>query len=300
MASQSITFIGIGNMGLAAVLALLKSDSSITIWNRTVTRPQVQTAVGAGAVLEEDLGKALSKSAMVFICLLDYGKIRQSLEAIRASSPSVLAGKTVVNLTNGTPRQAREMHSWLQETWNVERYFDGAIMVTPQMVGGPHSFLVASGEDEAAFSEPSRLLSPIGNPQYLGPDIAAAARYDLAALSTMYGLFSGSFIGMALLKRSPNPSIGKIVKESIVPFLTALVPYIGEIATAWDEERWEDNMGNPVLMQLEGVRNIVAACEEEGVDSSFMTNLVNLMEKVVEQHGGDAGVTAVGKLLLKD
>jgi len=285
-------------MGLAAVLALLKSGSPVTVWNRTATRPQVRTAVDAGAMLEVDLAKAVSKNQLIFVCLLDYPSFHQCFEALGASSS--LAGKTVVNMTNGTPRQARETQAWLRETWHVDHYFDAAIMVTPQMIGGQESFLVASGEDSASFSVAAGLLSSIGTPQYLGPDITAAARFDLAALSSMYGMFAGSFIGMALLKRSPNPSVGGTVKNQIVPFLTALIPYLGHIASAWDEERWEDNMGNPVAMQLEGVRNIVAACEEEGVDATIMVQLMELMKRVVDEHGGDAGVTGVGKLLLRN
>ena len=296
--NAGILFVGIGNMGLAAVLALLKSGSAVTVWNRTITRPQVKTAVEAGAVLEEDLSKAIATHSTIFICLLDYDKIYQSFENINPSS--MLTGKTVVNLTNGTPKQASEMQMWCRER-QVERYFDAAIMVTPQMVGGPHSFLVASGEDSLSFAAPAKLLSSIGKAQYMGPDVTAAARFDLAALSTMYGMFAGSFVGMALLKRSPSQkSIGDAVRNDIVPFLTALVPYLGLIADAWDEERWTDNMGSPVAMQLEGLKNLAAACEDEGVGTIFVPELAALMKRVVKMHGGDAGVAGVGALLLRE
>jgi len=70
MAAQSgITFIGIGNMGLASVLALLKSGSPVTVWNRTAARPQVITAVDAGAHARSGPRKSgLQESA--HLCLL--------------------------------------------------------------------------------------------------------------------------------------------------------------------------------------------------------------------------------------
>ncbi|KAK4454483.1 hypothetical protein QBC34DRAFT_160202 [Podospora aff. communis PSN243] len=294
-ATQGITFIGIGNMGLAAVLALRKANLPITIWNRTTTSPKVQSAIAAGATLEPSLSAALSANPLIIICLLDYPTITSLFSPL---SPSLFTNKTIINLTNGTPRQSTAMQTLLTDR-QVTSYFDGAIMVTPQMVGSPHSLLVISGQDESTFSSISHALSPIGNPQYLGPDITSASRFDLAALSAMYGMFAGGMAGMALLKRGPgSPKIGKTVKEQIVPIISALVEYLGLLAEAWDGERWGDSMGNPMGMQLEGVKNIVEACREEGVDGRVLEALRGQMEGVVGRFGADSGLAGLGILLL--
>ncbi|KAM7211784.1 hypothetical protein V8F06_012821 [Rhypophila decipiens] len=305
-AAQGITLIGVGNMGLALATALLKSNHRVTIWNRTPTRPQVQTAIDQGAVLAKDLATAISKSNIIIVCLLDYETIKTSFNSL--PDRDVFSGKTLINLTNGTLQQAREMQAFVLETTaRAKQYFDGAVMVTPQMVAGPHSFLVISGADDDVDSVKD-VLSPIGRVQYLGSDITAASRFDLAALASMYGMFSGAFIGMGLLKRAGTSDgndkstamIGRVIKEEIVPFLTALVPYLGLIAGSWDEEKWEENLGNPVGMQLQGVRNIISACREEGVDNAGMLDgLADLMARVVERYGSDAGVAGVGEFLLK-
>ncbi|KAM7189681.1 hypothetical protein V8F33_009929 [Rhypophila sp. PSN 637] len=305
-AAQGITLIGVGNMGLALATALLKSDHRVTIWNRTATRPQVQTALDQGAVLEKDLATAISKNNIIIVCLLDYETIKTSFNSL--PDRDVFAGKTLINLTNGTLQQAREMQTFVLETARAKRYFDGAIMVTPQMVSGPHSFLVISSADDDVDSV-RHVLSPIGRVQYLSGDITAASRFDLAALASMYGMFSGAFIGMGLLKRAGTSdgndentaTIGRVIKEEIVPFLTALVPYLGLIAGSWDEEKWEENLGNPVGMQLQGVRNIIVACREEGVDhgGEMLDGLADLMARVVERYGSDAGIAGVGEFLLK-
>jgi len=318
-ATKAVTFLGIGNMGCAAVLALLKAGTSVTIWNRTTTRPHVKKAIDAGATLEPNLSKAISATDTIIICLLDYATITTALSNLD-DHPSKITNwpnKTIINLTNGTPRQSHEMETFFLKEKGARVYLDGAIMVTPQMVGGPHSFLVLSGggcgqDDETSFSPScSSILSGIGRPQYLGPEIAAAARFDLAALSSMYGMFAGAFVGMGFLKRggaggggdtskSPNPKIGQVVKEQIVPFLTALVPYLGGIAEMWDREDWMDNMGNPVGMQLEGVRNILEACREDGIKgAAVLEELGKLMQRAVERHGEDSGVAFVGALMLE-
>ncbi|KAK4209252.1 hypothetical protein QBC37DRAFT_352118 [Rhypophila decipiens] len=307
-APQGVTLIGVGNMGLALATALLKSNHRVTIWNRTPTRPQVQTAIDQGAVLAMDLATAISKNNIIIVCLLDYETIKTSFNSL--PDTDVFSGKTLINLTNGTLQQAREMQAFVLETTaRAKQYFDGAIMVTPQMVGGPHSFLVISGADDSDVNSVKDVLSPIGRVQYLGSDITAASRFDLAALASMYGMFSGAFVGMGLLKRAGTSddgndkntaTIGRVIKEDIVPFLTALVPYLGLIAGSWDEEKWEENLGNPVGMQLQGVRNINAACREEGVDGGEMLDgLADLMARVVERYGSDAGIAGVGEFLLK-
>ena len=317
-ATKAVTFLGIGNMGCAAVLALLKAGTSVTIWNRTTTRPHVKKAIDAGATLEPNLSKAISATDTIIICLLDYATITTAFSNLDDHPPKITnwPNKTIINLTNGTPRQSHEMETFFLKEKGARVYLDGAIMVTPQMVGGPHSFLVLSGgggQDETSFTSSyySKILSGIGRPQYLGPEIAAAARFDLAALSSMYGMFAGAFVGMGFLKRgggggggdtskSPNPEIGQVVKGQIVPFLTALVPYLGGIAEMWDKEDWMDNMGNPVGMQLEGVRNILEACREDGIKgAAVLEELGKLMQRAVERHGEDSGVAFVGALMLE-
>jgi 3-hydroxyisobutyrate dehydrogenase-like beta-hydroxyacid dehydrogenase len=328
--TQGVTFIGVGNMGSAAIQALLRANFAVTIWNRTKARLPVDAAIAAGAVFEPDLRAAIAKHNVIFICVLDYSKIASIFATLQPSTSdstfSALKDKVIINLTNGTPGQARSMDLWFKMQ-GAQRYFDGAVMVTPQMVSGQHSFLVVSGEHEAAAGEIEHLLSPIGNPQFLGGDVGAAACFDVAALASMYGMFAGSFLGMALLKKGSGPSpsssvlsssahttphassgkpssgagsqIGSVVAKQIVPFLTALVPYLSLIADAWDAGNWKGNMGNPMGMQVEALHNIMAACEEEGIDGRLLAEMQRLMGRVVREFGEDAGITALGTYLFK-
>ncbi|KAJ4324557.1 hypothetical protein N0V84_003836 [Fusarium piperis] len=294
---QALTFLGLGNMGSALVQALLKASNKVTIWNRTVDRPQVRAAVEAGAILEVDIQSAISRSNTIVICLLDYSSIKTALAEVPTSA---LEGKTIVNLTNGTPKQAREMAGWAT-SHSVKYYFDGAVMVTPQMIGGPQSFLVISGQTPETFEPIASLLEPIGRPEYLGAAIDAAARYDLAALSSMFGMFSGMFVAMALLKKghiTTDEKLEPVVSGSLNPFLGALIPYNGLIARSWDDEAWDDNLGNPIGMQAQALRNILEACRDDGVDDGFLKNLTTAMEGVVKDRGENGGIAVIGEYLL--
>jgi 3-hydroxyisobutyrate dehydrogenase-like beta-hydroxyacid dehydrogenase len=316
MAQTEITSIGIGNMGAALASTLLKASTSVTIWNRTASRPEVQSLITAGAHFTPSITSAIATSPTLLLCLLDYPTIYSVLAPLSpttTTSPLPLTGKTVINLTNGTPSQARALQSHLAAL-GCTAYFDGGIMVTPQLVGTPTSFVILSGETEAAYRAHAKdILAPIGTIQYVAEDAGAASLYDVAALAAMYGMFAGAFTGMALLK---NQRLGREREEGgegkggkveikgavdgvVVPVLAALVPYVGLLAEQVDRETWGDSMGNPLAMQAAGVRNILRACEEEGVDGTALGFLAGLMDRAVEEGGGEGGVAVVAKYLLK-
>jgi 3-hydroxyisobutyrate dehydrogenase-like beta-hydroxyacid dehydrogenase len=306
----TVTSLVIGNMGAALATALLKSPNpaALTIWNRTASRPQVQSLITAGATFTPSLAAAIARSTTLLICVLDYDSLTSILQTLPPSDPQPLLNKTVINVTNGTPRQARAMATHLASL-GCAAYYDGGIMVTPQLVGTAASFVVLSGgESEAAYraSAVPDVLKPIGAVQYVAADAGAASLYDVAALAGMYGMFMGAFTGIALLKKQ-RLAAGEegVVKARpatdgvMVPVLTALVPYVSLLAENVDKEDWMEDMGNPLAMQLAGVKNIMQTCEEEGVDGSGLAFLAQLMERAVGEGFGEGGVPAVAKYLFK-
>ncbi|KAL2132976.1 hypothetical protein VTI74DRAFT_3046 [Chaetomium olivicolor] len=305
--APTVTSIGIGNMGAALASVLLDSSVPLTIWNRTADRPHVKSLITRGAHFEPSFATAVSHSAFLLICLFDYSAIYSALKNLPEGDTKPLAGKTIINVTNGTPREARKMEADLKAL-GAEAYFDGGIMVTPQLVGTATSFVILSGETEQAYQERiAELLKPIGALQYVSEDAGAASLYDVAALAAMYGMFMGAFTGIALLKKQrqvAGKDEGKAdatpaVNGVMVPMLTALVPYVSLLAERVDQEAWMDDLGNPLAMQDAGVRNILQACEEEGVDGRGLKFLFELMEKAVRDGFGQGGVAAIAQYLFK-
>jgi 3-hydroxyisobutyrate dehydrogenase-like beta-hydroxyacid dehydrogenase len=314
----TITSIGIGNMGAALASALLKTTPTppqLTIWNRTADRPLVKGLVAEGATFEPSLTAAIARSNTILICLLDYDAITTALAPLEAATTSEtaapLAGKTIINLTNGTPNQARAMETTLKNL-GAAAYFDGGIMVTPQLVGTSASFVILSGESQAKFDDGgvAALLKPVGMVQYVSDDAGAASLYDVAALTAMYGMFMGAFTGIALLRKGrkqqqEGPDGGEkaaskpAVDGVMMPVLTALVPYVSLLADQVDREDWMNDLGNPLAMQAAGMKNILQTCEEEGVDGTGMRFISQLMDRAVEEGFGAGGVAAIAKYLFK-
>lgn len=302
----TITSIGIGNMGAALAHALLTSSTppTLTLWNRNPSRPTIPPLLALGARLQPSLATAIAASTTLLICLTDYPSITSALASLSKENPQdtqPLRGKTILNLTNGTPAQSRTMAASLKAL-GAAAYFDGGIMVTPQLVGSPASFVVLSGETEARYAERvAGVLAPIGAVKYVGEEVGAAALWDVAALAGMYGMFTGAFTAIALLQRQRGA--GRMVKGAVdgvvVPVLKALVPYVGLLAECVDKGEWKEDLGNPMGMQVAAMRNILQACEEEGVDGSGLGFLMGLMEKAVDEGFTEGGVAPVARYMSK-
>lgn len=170
-------------------------------------------------------------------------------------------------------------------------------MATPDMIGTPASSLLLSGADDAAFASVAETIAILGAPRYMGPDAGAAALYDLALLAGMYGMFAGSFTAMALMRRVGGfDKLESRVEGLLNPWMAALIPYQAAMAGSMDRGSFEA-LGNPVGMQREAVRNILRACEEEGVDGGCLGYFAGLVERVVEGEGGEGGLARVEGLL---
>lgn len=305
--APTVTSIGIGNMGAALASVLLKSAIPLTIWNRTADRSQVKDLVTQGAHFEPSFGSAVSRSTVLLICLFDYPVIYSALQSLQQGDAKPLTGKTIINVTNGSPGESRKMEADLKAL-GAEAYFDGGIMVPPQLVGTPTSFVVLSGETEHAYQERiSGLIKPIGAVHYVSEDAGAASLYDVAALAGMYGMFMGAFTGIALLKKQRQPAgheganveATPAVNSVMIPMLNALVPYVTLLAERVDQEAWMDDLGNPLAMQGAGVRNILQSCEEEGVDGTGLKFLLELMERAVKDGFGQGGLAAIAPYMFK-
>lgn len=185
-----VTVLGLGSMGSALAAALLDGDHPTTIWNRTPGK--AEPLVARGATRAATVTDAVSASPVAIVCVLDYPAAREVL----AAAGDALAGRTVVNLTNGTPKDARDMAAWV--AGNGASYLDGGIMAVPAMIGGPGSLALYSGSADA-FESFEPVLRRLGSARYLGEDPGLASLHDLALLAGMYGLFGGFLHAVAEL-----------------------------------------------------------------------------------------------------
>lgn len=187
---ERILMIGLGSMGSVLARLLLEKGKTVTVWNRSEEKTLALQAIGAAYT--PDIREAVATNDIILICLLDYTITEQVLQGIS------LDGKTVVQLSTGTPQDARLMATSFS-TRGAE-YLDGAILATPSQMGTDHTPIFLSGNKAAWATSKDTLRILGGGISYLGEAPGAAAAWDIAALSSMFGMMIGFLNGARLIE----------------------------------------------------------------------------------------------------
>ncbi|HEY8944549.1 MAG TPA: NAD(P)-binding domain-containing protein [Polyangiaceae bacterium] len=277
---KQVTVLGLGAMGSSLANALLRTGHEVTVWNRSPERANALAARGARKA--ESVSQALADSPLCIVCVLDYAAAREILE----QAPRELAGKDLINLTNGTPAQALELAA---RTVSLgARYLDGAILVTPESIGETGAVVLYSGNGDASS------LAAFGDALYLGPDASLAAVQDLAFLSSMFGMFAG-YLHAAALLRSKGLSVADVT-PGIVALLEAMIRLLPETATQIDTGVHPTPTSNNRMMTA-ALTNIVAGSEHQGVAPDLIRPILALFERAVASGSGDRDIAALVPLL---
>lgn len=178
---SDVTVIGLGAMGSAIARRFIAEGFSVSVWNRSHDKADAMAAEGATPVA--DLETAIRASDRIVICVIDYDAC-MSLCA-RPGIAGAVSGRTVIQLTGGTPSGAAETGDWMGA--NTATYLDGAIMGYPGDLGQKMQVLVAG--PQAAFHDCRALLGCLaGDLRHVGENIRAAKTLDMALLARFVGL----------------------------------------------------------------------------------------------------------------
>lgn len=224
------------------------------------------------------------------VCLTTYDTVRTVLEPLSGQ----LTGKTLVNLTNGTPEQARDLAAWAAK--EGAGYLDGGIMAIPQMIAGPHAYVLYSGAREL-FDAHQETFAALGGAKYVGADIGLAALYDVALLTGMYGMIFGVMQAYAV-----------VGTESITAteFSELLVPWVG--ATLGSAPRWAEAIDSgqhltdvsSLAVNQEAFPNLLETFAAQGVSTELFGAVQPLLDRAVaEGHAAD-GLSRLADLLRTD
>ncbi len=301
-----VTVIGLGAMGRALAGAFLDTGHPTTVWNRTAGKGGELTE--RGATEAATVAEAVAASPIVVVCVLDYDAVREVLGApgvldvpegsgtpgTPGTVAGLLAGRTLVNLTNGTPRQARELARWASE--RGADYLDGGIMAVPPMIGSPGSLVLCSGSPET-FAAHERTLSALGTVSHLGEDAGRAALYDIALLSAMYGMFGGFFQAVAMVGSEKVPATE--FTPLVVSWLNAMITSLPEMAKAYDANDHSATASN-LGMQAEAFVNLLDAGRDQGVSTELLEPMGTLLHRGVAANRGDDDLSALIGLLRTD
>ena len=132
---------------------MLTAGHQITVWNRSPRKAEALVRLGAQEA--RTFAEALAASPVVLICIDNYASTRTLLDAEGLAGH--LVGRTIVNLTTGTPRE-----------------LDGAILCGPNQIGTKGGEVLFSG-DALAWQAAGPLLTCLaGNWPWRSNDVLSA------------------------------------------------------------------------------------------------------------------------------
>ncbi|MEU6919419.1 NAD(P)-dependent oxidoreductase [Streptomyces olindensis] len=274
---QAVTVLGLGQMGSALAAALLDRGHPTTVWNRSPGKagPLVERGARAAATPEE----AIAASPLVIACVLDYEALHTVVDPIAES----LRGRTLVNLTSGSPEQAQEAVAWAGSLG--AGYLDGAIMTTPPGVGDPAMMFLYSGSEEV-FETHRPVLAALGDPLYLGADPGLASLYDAALLGLMWSTMTGWLHGTALVGAEGTPAAAFTPVAN--RWLTTVAGFLSRYAPQVDAGRYPGDDAT-VDVQIAAIDHLIHAAAARGVDNALPELLKTAMEKAsAAGHGQDS------------
>jgi 3-hydroxyisobutyrate dehydrogenase-like beta-hydroxyacid dehydrogenase len=269
-----VSVIGLGLMGAALARALVDAGHQTTVWNRSSAK--ADALVAAGATRAKTVADAVSASPLVIACVLDDVALRGVLDPVAGE----LSGRALINLTSGTPEQARALAAWADQ--HSIDHLDGKILAFPSTIGGPDAFLLYSGaQDVYTVHEPT--LAALGSATYLGADPGLASLYDLGIVGLMYGVITGFVHALALLRADG------IDPEAFLPFATeamGIMP-LADIARQVQTGNYGGREAH-LDMQVAYMDHIIESSLARDVDPTFPAYVKELMHRAIAAgHGSD-------------
>lgn len=282
-----VTVLGLGLMGSALARALLAKRHPTTIWNRSPGR--AGELVSRGAVEASSLAEAVAPSPVVIVCVSGYKATRQIVEPVG----EMLSGRLLVNLTSGTPADARAVAAWAAER-GVD-YLDGAVMAIPAVIGRPET-LILYGGSRAAFAEHAPTLTALGGQStFLAEDVGVPLLYDLALLGMLWTTTAGYLHALALVG-----SAG-VDPADFLPFATAwsehvLTPDLADTAAEVASGEFATDVSS-IEVNKAAMDHLIEASRTAGVATELVEPIKSLLERQVEQGRGAESLASLIELL---
>ncbi|WP_028649287.1 NAD(P)-dependent oxidoreductase [Nocardiopsis sp. CNT312] len=283
----TVAVLGLGMMGAALTGALLRNGNTTTVWNRSAAK--AEPLVAEGANFAQDVSDAVKSSEVIVVCVSTYGVVKDLLEPVA----SEIRGRVVVNLTSGTPEEARGMSAWAVQAGI--RYLDGAIMGVPQMIGLPETLIFYGGPSDL-FAEQEALLKVLGGEAvHLGEDAGVAMIYDLALLNLLWSSLTGYLQAQALVSTTGAPA------EAFLPFAKiwmeqVVMPSIPESAGEVDAGSYVTDVSS-LDVNKAAIKHLVDTCRELGVDDGMPVAVQKLIDKRVSQGHGNHSLASLFEAL---
>lgn len=271
-------------MGQALARAFIANGHPTTVWNRTPAKAEELAA--HGALPAATIADAITTGPLVVVCVLDYDAVDSILfgQAVR--------GRTLVNLTAGSPYRARETAAWAAE--HGAGYLDGSIMTPASTIGRPAAHVLYSGSEAVYEAHRPTLASLGGTATYMGADPGRAAAYEVALLDIFWTSMSAIVHAFALAGAE------NVTAKEIAPYAQAgvgLLPgIIAEFAERIDEGRHPGDRSS-IASAAAGMEHIIHAAQARGLDVGVLSAARAVTQRAIDAGYGSDGFSRLTQVL---
>jgi 3-hydroxyisobutyrate dehydrogenase-like beta-hydroxyacid dehydrogenase len=280
---SEVTVIGLGNMGSAFARALLANQCAVTVWNRSPEK--ASPLVGQGALLAPSLSAAIAASPVIWVCVTNYTAANQLL----ADNEALLAGKLLVQLTTGSPQDARGGETWAQA--QGADFLACAITGSPSSIGTPNAHILVSGS-RAAFQKAQPTLRFLAtNLDYKGELVGMASAWDMVLIMHYYGMFLSLFHSVQICQAEGIP-----LSEFI-----AMLDQQGKGYEKWLVENIQtghyQDTSAPLELWAEGIQHIAQHAQDSHINAAFPQLAARLFQQAMDAGYAREEVSALFKVL---
>jgi len=282
---SAISVIGLGAMGGALARALQRGGHGLTVWNRSAGR--MKPFVANGATGASSIEEAVVASPVILVCVDSYDTTRSLLGT--KDVVAHLPGRTLVQLSTGTPREAQKSEDWFNN--HKVKYIDGTIECLPAGVGTKGAQFLFAGP-EAAYRAIDPLLECLGGDRrYLGENIRAPATLDLAWLSQRIGQMIGSLHSVCLCEAE---NVGLDAFE-------AMLPEGDRVQILASRIRNEDYLDPDATVAVwdAALHRIKEQARDAGISSEFPDFVANIIRRAIQAGYGEKDIAVLVNVLRK-
>ena len=282
--TPAITILGLGRMGAGIARTYLEHGYEVTVWNRTLAKAEALVELGARRA--DSVAEAVAASPLVLISLTSYRAGREVLQTPEVERE--LAGRTVVQLTTGSAKAAREYGDWIVN--RDGQYLAGSVMGYPRSLGTDDMSFILGGDGQTFADVESAIRVVAPQTRLVADDPGSVSTVSTAVWFFYYGAY-GAFLEMSALAAAAGAEIADFTALA-VPMLDVLrdgmtdtARRVGAAEFAGDQATIEG-----LRLDLEGGVPLFA---DHGIDAKFIPAFVDYLQKSQDGGDGDSDPAAV-------
>ena len=256
----------------------------MTAWNRTHSRAEALAVHGVTPT--ESVADAVRDAAIVIACTSTYDALASAIGQVPEWT-----GKTMVNFTSGTPREAEDMQQWITERGGA--YLDGALVCYPHDIGTETALVCCAGS-VIAWEQCAPILRTLGDSRLLSDNVRST-NLLLAWWGSFYIAVLTSYAESLAYARSEGVSASELARMTPVA-VDLIASTLPELAAGAERGIHETDQAT-VSTYLEAVEAMLPVLRAAGHASVHCAATRELLAAGEAAGFGEAGLSSLVQVL---